>query len=257
MSEENNPAEEQYALSAHSLVKQYANAASPALNKLSLQISKGTFFGLLGPNGAGKTTALSIFSGLFPQDSGRLKILGQEFGRRSKEIKKIFGLVPQEIALYDNLTAQEHLVFLGKLYGLRGKKLRQRVEDCLEVSGLTALATRLVGSYSGGMKRRLNIVAGLIHQPQILFLDEPTVGVDAQSRHLIHEQLRQANQAGTTILYTSHSLDEAEKLCDQIGIIDHGQIIEQGQPKKLIAESGLANLEELFLQLTGRQLRDA
>jgi ABC-2 type transport system ATP-binding protein len=244
-------------LSAIALTKQYKGAERPALTDFSLEVKKGEFFGLLGPNGAGKTTALSIFSGLFPPDSGTVRVMGKEFGRQTTEIKRIFGLVPQDIALYDNLTAREHLVFFGKLHGLGGKKLRDRVAYCLEMSGLVNLASRLVGTYSGGMKRRLNIVAGLLHDPQILFLDEPTVGVDAQSRNMIHEQLQEANQAGTTILYTSHSMDEAQKLCTRIGIVDQGGMIRQGAPAALIAESGLDNLEELFLHLTGRQLRDA
>ncbi|MCI5221763.1 MAG: ABC transporter ATP-binding protein [Candidatus Electrothrix sp. AR4] len=245
------------ALSASSLTKQYKGVIRPALTDFSLEVKKGEFFGLLGPNGAGKTTALSIFSGIFPPDSGTIRIMGKEFGRRTNEIKRIFGLVPQDIALYDTLTAKEHLIFFGKLYGLRGEKLRNRVTYCLEASRLADLANRLVGTYSGGMKRRLNIAAGLLHDPNILFLDEPTVGVDAQSRNMIHEQLRQANQRGTTILYTSHSMEEAQKLCTRIGIIDHGGIIKQGVPEALIKKSGLNNLEELFLHLTGRELRDA
>ena len=245
------------ALLARSLCKQYKGAEYPALQGLNLEVEKGEFFGLLGPNGAGKTTALSIFSGLLMPDNGTLQIAGKQFNRQAKAIKEIFGLVPQEIALYDNLTAQEHLVFFGKLHGLGKERLRKRVKTCLEVAGLLDRASRLVGTYSGGMKRRLNIAAALLHEPEILFLDEPTVGVDAQSRNMIHEQLQEANRGGTTILYTSHSMDEAQKLCTRIGIIDQGSIIKQGVPSSLIAESGLNTLEELFLHLTGRQLRDA
>ncbi|WLE96003.1 MAG: ABC transporter ATP-binding protein [Candidatus Electrothrix communis] len=245
------------ALLARCLCKQYKGAASPALHDFNLEVGKGEFFGLLGPNGAGKTTALSIFSGLFPPDSGTLQIAGKQFCKQAKAIKQIFGLVPQEIALYDNLTAQEHLIFFGKLHGLSRERLRKRVTSCLEIAGLVDRASRLVSTYSGGMKRRLNIAAALLHEPQILFLDEPTVGVDAQSRNMIHEQLQEANQGGTTIIYTSHSMDEAQKLCTRIGIIEQGSIVRQGVPASLIAESGLNNLEELFLHLTGRQLRDA
>jgi ABC-2 type transport system ATP-binding protein len=245
------------AILARSLCKQYKGAVSPALQDLNLKVEKGEFFGLLGPNGAGKTTALSIFSGLFPPDSGTLQIAGRQFSRQAKAIKQIFGLVPQEIALYDNLTAQEHLVCFGRLHGLSRERLRRRVADCLEIAGLVDRASQLVSTYSGGMKRRLNIAAALIHEPQILFLDEPTVGVDAQSRNMIHEQLQEANQGGTTIIYSSHSMDEAQKLCTRIGIIEQGSIIRQGVPADLIAESGLNTLEELFLHLTGRQLRDA
>lgn len=242
---------------ARSLCKQYKGTEHPALDNLDLEVEKGEFFGLLGPNGAGKTTALSIFSGLFPPDSGTLQIAGKQFGNQNKAIKQRFGLVPQEIALYDNLTAQEHLVFFGRLHGLSRERLCKQVASCLELAGLVDRASWLVNTYSGGMKRRLNIVAALLHEPEILFLDEPTVGVDAQSRNMIHEQLQAANQGGTTIIYTSHSMDEAQKLCTRIGIIDQGRIIRQGVPTDLIAEKGLNNLEELFLQLTGRQLRDA
>ena len=245
------------AILARSLCRRYKGAECPALQDFNLEVEKGEFFGLLGPNGAGKTTALSIFSGLLRPDSGTVQIAGKQFCRQAKAIKEIFGLVPQEIALYDNLTAQEHLVFFGRLHGLRKERLRKRVAACLEVAGLPDRASRLVGTYSGGMKRRLNIAAALLHEPEILFLDEPTVGVDAQSRNMIHEQLQEVNRGGTTILYTSHSMDEAQKLCTRIGIIDQGCIIRQGVPARLIAESGLNTLEELFLHLTGRQLRDA
>ncbi|MCW5203563.1 ABC transporter ATP-binding protein, partial [Desulfobulbus sp. US4] len=230
------------ALLARCLCKQYKGAASPALHDFNLEVGKGEFFGLLGPNGAGKTTALSIFSGLFPPDSGTLQIAGKQFCKQAKAIKQIFGLVPQEIALYDNLTAQEHLIFFGRLHGLSRERLRKRVTSCLEIAGLVDRASRLVSTYSGGMKRRLNIAAALLHEPQILFLDEPTVGVDAQSRNMIHEQLQEANQGGTTIIYTSHSMDEAQKLCTRIGIIEQGSIVRQGVPASLIAESGLNNL---------------
>jgi len=245
-----------YALSACSLVKRYKNAESPALDNFNLQVEKGEFFGLLGANGAGKTTAVSIFSGLFPPDSGTVLIMGKEFGKQAKKNKQILGLVPQDIALYDNLTARENLVFFGKLYGLGGKKLSRRVAHCLEYSRLTDKATRLVATFSGGMKRRLNLAAGLINTPQILFLDEPTVGIDAQSRHLIHEQLIELNQKGTTILYTTHYMEEAQELCSRIGIIDNGRLVNQGTPEELLQQSGSSNLEDLFLHLTGKQLRD-
>jgi ABC-2 type transport system ATP-binding protein len=244
------------ALSAHSLVKQYKNTESPALNNFTLHIKKGEFFGLLGPNGAGKTTAVSIFSGILPADSGTVLIMGKDFKYYSEKNKQLIGLVPQDIALYDNLSASENLVFFGKLYGLGGKKLNQRVEYCLEFSRLSQKATHLVSSFSGGMKRRLNLAAGLINIPQILFLDEPTVGIDAQSRYLIHEQLIKLNQNGTTILYTTHYMEEAHELCSRIGIIDRGRLVNQGTPESLLQQSGRSNLEDLFLDLTGKQLRD-
>lgn len=248
--------EQSDALVASSLVKQYKKSPDRALNNLSLQIKKGEFFGLLGANGAGKTTAISVFSGFFPPDSGTVLIMGMDFHRQANDIRQILGLVPQEIALYDNLTGQENLLFFGKLYGFGGKKLRQRIEQCLEFAKLSDQAKQLVSTYSGGMKRRLNLATGLLHGPRILFLDEPTVGIDTQSRHLIHKQLAELNLEGTTILYTTHYMEEAQELCGRIGIIDDGKIIKQGTPAELMQQSGSRNLENLFLSLTGKQLRD-
>jgi ABC-2 type transport system ATP-binding protein len=245
------------ALVADSLVKQYRKSPDRALNNLNLQVREGEFFGLLGANGAGKTTAVSIFSGFFPPDSGTVYIMGMDFHQQAKKIRQILGLVPQEIALYDNLTGMENLIFFGKLYGLSGKKLQERVDQCLEFARLSDQAKRLVATYSGGMKRRLNLATGLVHTPRILFLDEPTVGIDTQSRHLIHKQLLKLNQEGTTILYTTHYMEEAQELCSRIGIIDEGKIIEQGTPEELLHRSGRHNLKDFFLHLTGKQLRDS
>lgn len=254
-----SPAEEQelnLAIMARSLVKRYKNAASPALDNFNLRVQKGEFFGLLGPNGAGKTTAISILSGLFPPDRGTVLIMGTELRRQPNKIKQISGLVPQDIALYDQLTVRENLVFFGKLYGLGGQKLQDRLARCLEIAALTEHAARPVATCSGGMKRRLNLAAGLLNDPQILFLDEPTAGIDAQSRHLIHEQLSECNRNGATILYTTHYMEEAQKLCSRVGIIDSGRLVKQGIPEELLAQSGSCNLEDLFLRLTGKQLRD-
>jgi len=258
----NNPAqvldkEQGEALVAVSLIKRYAKSDRPALNNLDLRIKEGEFFGLLGANGAGKTTAVSVFSGFLPTDSGSVTILGMDLRRKSRQIRRMLGLVPQEIALYDRLTARENLQFFGKLYGFTGKKLMARVEECLEFAQLSSQATRLVASYSGGMKRRLNLATGLLHLPRILFLDEPTVGIDTQSRHLIHNQLTELNRNGTTILYTTHYMKEAQELCSRVGIIDAGRIIEEGVPSHMLVQSGCHNLEELFLRLTGKQLRDS
>jgi ABC-2 type transport system ATP-binding protein len=244
------------ALIANSLVKQYTKSCRPALDHFDLQVGQGEFFGLLGTNGAGKTTAVRIFSGFFPPDSGTVIVMGMDFRRQPHKIRQILGLVPQEIALYDKLTARENLLFFGRLYGFAGKELQARVDQCLHFAGLTDHAMRLVTTYSGGMKRRLNLATGLLHAPQVLFLDEPTVGIDTQSRHLIHNQLKALNRAGTTILYTTHYMDEAQDLCSRIGIIDDGKIILQGTPNTLLQQSGDRNLEELFLDLTGKQLRD-
>ena len=245
-----------FALTAQSLVKRYKHATCPALDNFNLQLRKGEFFGLLGPNGAGKTTAISILSGLFPPTSGTISIMGMHFKKQSQAIKQILGLVPQDIALYDPLTAVENLVFFGKLYALEGNTLQSRIDRSLDLTGLSGRGKSPVSTFSGGMKRRLNLAVGLLNDPQILFLDEPTVGIDAQSRHLIHEQLLALNKEGMTILYTTHYMEEAMELCSRIGIMDDGRIIEQGDSAELLRQNQSCNLGELFLQLTGKGLRD-
>lgn len=244
------------ALFAEQLVKRYQNSSVPALNNLTLRVRQGEFYGLLGANGAGKTTTVAVLSGLLAPDSGAVRVLDMDFRHQAQEIRQLLGLVPQEIALYERLTARENLQFFGRLYGFHGKELQERVVQCLEFARLTEHATRLVSTFSGGMKRRLNLATGLLHTPRILFLDEPTVGIDTQSRHLIHGQLSALNREGTTILYTTHYMEEAQELCTRVGIIDDGRIIEEGAPAELLRESGRRNLEELFLHLTGKQLRD-
>jgi ABC-2 type transport system ATP-binding protein len=245
------------AIFAGGLIKQYKNANSPALNDFSLAVQPGEFYGLLGPNGAGKTTAISILTGLFPPDSGTVRIMGMAFRESEHAIKQILGLVPQNIGLYDKLTAWENLNFFGKICGIKGKKLAERIEQGLEFSRLADHARQPVATFSTGMKRRLNLAVGLINDPQVLILDEPCVGIDAQSRNLIHEQLTAINRRGTTILYTTHYMEEAQELCSRIGIIDNGRLVEEGPPAVLLQQSGRTNLEELFLHLTGKELRDA
>ena len=245
------------ALSARALVKRYKNSDHPALHDFNLDVQPGEFFGLLGPNGAGKTTAISILTGLFPPDSGVVRVMGMLFRERQNEIKQILGLVPQNIGLYDKLTAQENLAFFGKLFGISGKRLAERIQQSLVFARLTEHALQSVATFSTGMKRRLNLAVGLLNAPRVLVLDEPCVGIDAQSRHLIHAQLKNLNQRGTTILYTTHYIEEAQELCSRIGIIDNGRIVKEGTPAALLQQSGLANLEELFLHLTGKELRDS
>lgn len=248
---------QEFAIEATALVKQYKNSSVPALDNFNLQVKKGEFFGLLGPNGAGKTTAISILSDRFAADSGRLSLLGTNYKNECNRLKEELGLVPQDVALYDDLSARENLAFFGRMYGFKAGELHQRVRRGLEFAGLVDEADRLVKTYSGGMKRRLNLAAGLLHDPQILFLDEPTVGVDTQSRHLIHRQLTELNHDGMTILYTTHYMEEAMELCTRIAIVDGGRIIKLGRPTELLQKSDCSSLEELFLQLTGRHLRDA
>jgi ABC-2 type transport system ATP-binding protein len=239
------------------LSKSYKGSDSPALNNICLSIPANEIFGLLGPNGAGKTTTINILCGFLKKDSGLVRFNGWSLDKNPDEIRKIIGLVPQDIALYESLTPVENLRFLGNMYGLKGEKLTARINDCLALMGLDKNKNRLIKTFSGGMKRRLNLIAGILHEPKILFLDEPTVGVDVQSRNVILDHLKQLNKAGTTIIYTSHYMEEAEQLCSSIAIIDLGEIIIQGKPSELAdQQTGHSNLESIYLHLTGRKLRD-
>ena len=239
------------------LTKTFKHATEPAVNGISFSINRNEIFGLLGPNGAGKTTTISILCGLFPPSSGKVLIDGKDLHTELSSIKNIIGIVPQDIALYPTLTARENLAFYGSMYGLYGKDLKDKIEIWLQKLGLTDAAKRKVSTYSGGMKRRVNLIAGVMHNPKILFLDEPTVGVDVQSRNVIIEHLKEINATGTTIIYTSHHMEEAENFCTRVSIIDHGKILTEGTPAELINHNaGSTNLENVFLNLTNRKLRD-
>ncbi len=241
-----------------SLAKKYKDADDYSLNSLDLSIYEGQIFGLLGPNGAGKTTLISILCGLVKSTSGSFSINNLMYAENALEIKKIIGVVPQEYALYPTLTARENLLYFGSMYGLKGKQLKEKVTESLDFLGLLAFADKRVETFSGGMKRRVNLIAGILHNPKILFLDEPTVGVDVQSKNAIIEYLKQLNKQGTTIIYTSHHLSEAEDFCTDIAIIDRGKIYAQGTSENLIsATAGARNLEDVFISLTGKELRDA
>jgi len=249
----NNPA----IIEIQDLNKTFKHAAEPAVNGISFSINRNEIFGLLGPNGAGKTTTISILCGLFPPTSGKVLIDGKDLHTEPGSIKNIIGIVPQDIALYPTLTARENLAFYGSMYGLHGKELKDKIDNWLQKLGLTDAAKRKVSTYSGGMKRRVNLIAGVLHGPKILFLDEPTVGVDVQSRNVIIEHLKALNATGTTIIYTSHHMEEAENFCTRVSIIDHGKILTEGTPAELISRNaGSTNLENVFLNLTNRKLRD-
>lgn len=244
-------------LAAENIVKQYPGAAVRALNGLTLQVGAGQIFGLLGPNGAGKTTAVSILSTLMAPTAGELAIMGANAANHRRRIRENIGLAPQEIALYESLSARENLEYFGRMYGLKGAALQERVATCLDAVGLTPQADQHVAVFSGGMKRRANLAAAIVHSPRLLFLDEPTVGVDAQSRALIMDLLTGLRQDGTAMVYTTHYMEEAETLCDKVAIMDVGRIIVEGAPADLIANQPEADsLGALFLQLTGRTLRD-
>ncbi len=240
------------------LTKFYKGSSVPAIDNINLNIEKGEIYGLLGPNGAGKTTTISILCGLFGPTSGNVFIDGMEYQHSAEKIKNIIGVVPQEIALYPSLTARENLTFFGHMYGLKGKHLKNRINECLELFGLEKNANRRIKTFSGGMKRRINLIAGILHKPKIIYLDEPTVGVDVQSRNVILEHLKKINkEEGTTIIYTSHYMEEAENFCSRVAIIDNGNIITEGRPKELIeSKEEYTDLESIFLLITGKDLRD-
>ncbi len=240
-----------------SLSKKYKEAEMFSLNDVSLEINEGQIFGLLGPNGAGKTTLISMLCGLIKPTSGHFTINDLNYSSHSLKIKKIIGVVPQEYALYPTLTARENLHYFGSMYGLKGPDLKDKVIETLDLLGLLKFADKQIHTFSGGMKRRVNLIAGILHNPKVLFLDEPTVGVDVQSKNAILNYLKVLNQNGTTIIYTSHHLAEAQDLCDTIAILDQGQIYAKGTPKALIDSTENAqNLEDVFISLTGKELRD-
>lgn len=245
------------AINIHSTTKRYGNTDTLAVNNISLEINSGEMFGLLGPNGAGKTTTVSMLCSLIKPTSGSISIVGKDLYGNLNQIRKLIGVVPQDIALYPNLSAVENLNFFGRMYGMKGKLLRQRIEEFLHIFGLTEKANQKISTFSGGMKRRINLITGILHMPDILFLDEPTVGIDVQSRTVIMEYLMKIQKEGMTIVYTSHHMEEAEKYCSRIAIIDRGSIIENGIPYELVKKHiGCSNLEDIFLKLTGRSLRD-
>ena len=239
------------------LSKQYLGSNSLALNEISFDILDGEIFGLLGPNGAGKTTFLSILCGLLKSTSGDVTIYDYSLSKDIESIKKIFGVVPQDFALYNTLSGRDNLTYIGRMYGLKGKVLKDRVDNCLSKFGFDRNSDELVKNYSGGMKRRINLIGGILHEPKVLLLDEPTVGMDVQTCAAIIEYLQELNRTKkTTIIYTSHNLDQAELFCNRVGIIDKGQLLCIDSPQELMRKENCNDLEEVFLKLTGRKIRE-
>jgi ABC-2 type transport system ATP-binding protein len=223
-------------LAAEGLIKSFGDLI--AVNGVSFEIAEGETFGLLGPNGAGKTTSISMVAGLLEPDNGTIHVAGTPIRTNSTAGRSDIGLVPQEIAIYPDLTATENLRFFGRLYDMPGEKLDKRVEEVLEVIGLSERQDDLVSEFSGGMQRRLNIGIGLLHRPRLLILDEPTVGVDPQSRNAILESVEDLSGEGIAVLYTTHYMEEAERLCDRVAIIDEGVIKAEGTRRELVSLVG-------------------
>ncbi|HVN14165.1 MAG TPA: ATP-binding cassette domain-containing protein [Anaerolineales bacterium] len=232
-------------LEVQNLVKKYGDFT--AVNGISFDIKDGEIFSLLGPNGAGKTTTISMLSTLYAPTSGDALIGGYSVTREPMAVRRVIGVVPQDLALYEDLTARENLIFWGQMYNLSGKSLTTRVDEVLEQIGLTDKAKNRIKTYSGGMKRRVNIGVGLLHKPRLLFMDEPTVGIDPQSRRAILDTVKDLNQHGMTVLYTTHYMEEAEELSNRVGIIDHGKLIALGTQKELTQQVG--ENEALILHL--------
>jgi ABC-2 type transport system ATP-binding protein len=226
------------------LTKRYGELC--AVNDVSLSVARGEAFGLLGPNGAGKTTTILMLVGALQADAGQVAIDGQVDPTRA-EVRRAVGVAPQALAIYDELTAAENLAFFGRLYGLRGAALAERVDWCLDFAGLSERRNDRASTYSGGMQRRLNLACALVHEPSVLFCDEPTVGVDPQSRNHVFESIERLRDEGTTLIYTTHYMEEAQRLCDRVAIMDGGRILAIDTVSALIAEHGGSSLVEAEL----------
>lgn len=220
-------------LEVKNLVKRYGETL--AIDNVSFSIKEGEIFGLLGPNGAGKTTAINTIIGIIVPDKGDISIFCKDMKKYSMEIKSHIGIVPQEIAIYPDLTAYENVEFFGRLYNLKGSLLKERVENVLDFTGLIERRKQQAKKFSGGMKRRLNIACALVHKPKLIIMDEPTVGIDPQSRNHILESVKKMRDEGSTVIYTSHYMEEVEELCTDIAIMDHGKIIARGSKEELKA----------------------
>lgn len=241
---------------ARNLTKQYLPDQPPAVNNISYEIKAGEIFSLLGPNGAGKTTTISMLSGLIQPTSGTALVGGHSIIENPLEAKRKIGVIPQDIALYPTLSARQNLVFWGRMYDMGGVDLKKRVDEVLEQIGLTDRADDKIDTYSGGMKRRVNIGAGLLHKPEIVFMDEPTVGIDPQSRRAILDMTKNLNATGMAVLYTTHYMEEAQELSNRIGIQDHGKLIAIGNLNELTTLVGHSDTVRLHLEATPHGIVD-
>lgn len=233
-------------IEVRNLIKRYNDFL--ALDHISFSIREGEIFGLLGPNGAGKSTTISILSGLTGFDGGEVLFLGKKIGRNEMDSKRELGIVPQDIALFEDLTAQENLDYFGRLYGLKGKLLKERVKEALAFTGLTERRKDRPKGFSGGMKRRLNIACAILHHPKLIIMDEPTVGIDPQSRNHIMQSIKELNRMGSTIIYTSHYMEEVEEICTKVAVVDRGRVIAQGTKEEL--KSLVSSEEKIMVELS-------
>ena len=247
---------DQTAIDIQNLHFSYGEEEGVHFTGLNLKINKGARFGLFGPNGAGKTTLMSLMTGLLSAQQGSVSLLGNEMAKHKRGVNSLFGFVPQDFSFYQELSPAENLEFFGAWAGLTKKQTNQRTDELLTILGLNDVRDQQVHKFSGGMKRRVNLAIGVVHNPEVLILDEPTVGVDVQTRHAIIDYLRKLNNNGTTLVYTSHQLAEAEDLCNDVALIDDGQIIAHGILNQLMEEYKQSSLEDLFLNLTGKKYRD-
>jgi len=243
-----------HAISVVDLVKRYEDVT--AVDGLSFTVEVGEIFGLLGPNGAGKSTTINILSGILEPTSGRATVLGFDVQSESAEVKERIGVCPQEPAFFPYLTGRENVELIGDLHLMSGKELKERTDYLLDAVGLGEASSRRTGKYSGGMVRRTSLAMALIHDPEIAFLDEPTVGLDPQSRRATWDLIRGLKERGRTVILTTHYIEEAEALADRVGIIDHGKLIALDTPQALMEEHGAEDLEEVFIKLTGRRIRE-
>jgi len=246
-----------FAIEVENIGFHYPGNAEVSFSGLNLKVEKGARFGLFGPNGAGKTTLISLMTGLLTADSGHVKLLGHEMGKQNNNAtNRLFGFVPQDFSFYQELSPAENLEFFGAWSGLSKSTIKRRTDELLHILGLEEVRDKQVQKFSGGMKRRVNLAIGVIHNPEILFLDEPTVGVDVQTGHAIVNYLLELNKNGTTLVYTSHQLSEAEDLCQQVALIDGGKIIAQDNLRNMLKDHKQESLEHLFLNLTGKDYRN-
>ena len=244
-----------YAIETHRLTKRFSSFT--AVDHIDLSVRKGEIYGFLGPNGAGKTTAIRMFCTLLTPSSGSAKVAGYDIAHEADEVRKRIGLVSEKLIMYPRLTAFENLMFFGSLYEIDQNSLRKRTHELLDMVQLTPFKDRVVGGYSSGMRQRLNVIRALLHDPEIIFLDEPTTALDPQSTRFVRDLVKELKEMGHTIVLTTHIMEEADELSDRISIIDHGKIIATERPQELKNKYKSDNLLEVFLTLTGRELRDS